>query len=130
MTRPCLKDYMKVIIAGSRDFDDYYFLAKELDMYPIKITEVVCGEAKGADLLGKQWAHRHDVNVSSFPADWTKHGKSAGPKRNMQMGDYADRLIAFWDGESKGTKQMIDYMIRLEKPVHIVYIQTVNTKKW
>jgi hypothetical protein len=121
---------MKVIIAGSRHFNDYKQLKMELDLYPADITEVVCGEAKGADLLGKKWAHSNNVKVSSFPADWGKYGKSAGPKRNMQMGDYADQLIAFWDGESKGTKQMIDYMKRLNKGVYIVYVPSIESCKW
>ena len=57
-----------------------------------------------------------------FPADWDKHGRAAGPIRNKQMADYADVLIAVWDGKSRGTKNMIDEMNKLMKPVYIVWI--------
>ena len=57
-----------------------------------------------------------------FNADWNKHGRAAGPMRNKQMADYADVLIAVWDGQSKGTKNMIDQMNKLNKPVFIVWI--------
>ncbi|AGO48572.1 GTP-binding domain [Cellulophaga phage phi18:3] len=100
---------MKVIIAGGRDFQDYdtlklkcnFTLSKSIDV------EVVSGTCKGVDLLGERYAKEKDYPVKQFPADWSK-GKSAGPIRNKQMAEYADGLIAFWDGKSKGTKNMID----------------------
>lgn len=105
---------MKVIIAGSRSFNDYPRLSRVLAMIP-EITEVVCGEARGADSLGRQWAQDHYIPVKSFPAQWNKYGRSAGHIRNREMGDYADYLVAFWDGKSKGTKGMINYMKSLGK---------------
>ena len=76
--------------------------------------------AKGADSLGHFFAIQHNVAKYKFPADWIKYGKGAGFIRNKQMGDFADGLLAFWDGESRGTKQMVEYMRSLGKPVHIV----------
>lgn len=108
---------MKTIVAGSRNFTNYPYL--DIVLGEFDISEIVCGLAKGADLLGKQYALENGIKVKEFPADWKKYGKSAGFKRNKQMGDYAEFLIAFWDGESKGTKQMIDYMKKLQKPVII-----------
>lgn len=67
----------------------------------------------GADLLGKKWAILNGVPIKNFPADWDKYGKAAGPIRNAQMAEYADYLIAFWDGKSRGTKNMIETMINL-----------------
>ena len=97
---------MKTIIAGGRDYetaDGDFEIIKNMD-----IDEVVCGGARGADEYGKQWAERLGIPVRMFRAEWKLHGKSAGPIRNRQMAEYADALIAFWDGKSRGTKNMIE----------------------
>lgn len=109
---------MKVIIAGGRDFDSYELLAKTMKEIN-NVTEIVCGKARGADTLGEQWAKENNIPVTYFPALWNL-GRDAGIKRNHQMGDYADYLVAFWDGESRGTKDMIDYMKRLGKKGTVV----------
>lgn len=106
---------MKVIIAGSRSFADYPRLKSVMAPIAAQVEEVVCGEARGADSLGRKWAEENNIPVKSFPAKWDKYGKSAGYIRNRQMGDYADYLIAFWDGKSRGTKNMIEYMQSLGK---------------
>lgn len=115
---------MKTIIAGCRDFTDYKLLKDKLDYYrkDKEITEVVCGLARGADELGEVYATENNIRVKPFPADWDKHGKSAGPIRNRQMAEYADCLIAVWDGKSKGTKNMIEEMHKKNKPVYIIWI--------
>lgn len=102
---------MKVIIAGSRDNIEYQDVLSAMRECPwsSEITEVVSGKARGVDTLGEQWAIENNISIKEFPADWKKFGRSAGIKRNEQMGDYADALVAVWDGESKGTKHMIDY---------------------
>lgn len=102
---------MKVIVAGGRDFNNYKRLSEVLDNLK-QPFEVVCGEAKGADSLGKRYAKDNELTVHRFPADWDTHGKSAGYKRNEQMADFADACIAFWDGQSRGTKHMIDIATR------------------
>lgn len=106
---------MKVIIAGGRDFNNLQMMEDEIAKLGIDITEVVCGEARGADTLGAEWANRHGITVSYFPAHWDELGKAAGAIRNHQMGDYADYLIAFWDGKSHGTRDMINYMEQIGK---------------
>lgn len=100
---------MKVIIAGSRDFNDYNLLCEKCDaiLSTQKDVEIVCGMARGADLLGKQYAESRGYPVKEFPAEWEKLGKIAGPIRNIQMRDYADALICFWDGVSTGTNHMV-----------------------
>jgi len=100
---------MKVIIAGSRKFNDYKKLCKICDHLLQNQTniEIVSGTAKGADKLGEQYAKERGFKLTKFPANWNKYGKAAGPKRNQQMAQYADALIAFWDGKSRGTKNMI-----------------------
>lgn len=101
---------MKVIIAGSRGFNDYKVLCLICDhmLQNQKVVEIVSGTAYGADKLGEQYAKEHGFAIKQFPADWNKYGKSGGYKRNEEMAKYADALIAFWDGKSKGTKHMID----------------------
>ncbi len=103
---------MKVIIAGGRKFDDYDLLCKVCD-HALSLQlhsdiEIVSGAADGADLLGEKYASDKNYALMRFPADWKKYGKSAGYRRNDEMAKYADALIAFWDGKSKGTKNMID----------------------
>jgi hypothetical protein len=98
---------MKLIIAGGRDFSDKQKLYEEVAKLE-GITEVVSGTAKGADKLGEEYAKDNNIPLKKFPADWTKHGKAAGPIRNGEMAEYGDALIAFWDGKSSGTKSMIN----------------------
>ena len=111
---------MKLIIAGSRDFNDYFLMCKSIALLGFKIDEVVCGGARGADSLGEKWAFEHLVSIKYFLADWDNEGRAAGINRNHKMGDYADYLIAFWDGKSPGTRDMITYMQQLGKPVKVI----------
>ena len=103
---------MKIVIAGGREFNDIHKVITHMDLFLSKCKhldiEIVSGNAKGADILGEEYAELRDYKVSKFPANWDKHGKGAGYKRNVEMADYADALIAFWDGESKGTMHMIN----------------------
>lgn len=101
---------MKVIIAGGRDFDNYDLLFQKCDKLLSRQNEIeiVSGCAKGADKLGEKYANEKGYKIKRFPADWNLHGKSAGYIRNKEMADYADALIAFWNGQSKGTKHMIE----------------------
>ncbi len=105
---------IKVIIAGTRDFNDYAFLKKNVDYFLQGINpnneeiEIVSGNARGADKLGERYAKEHNLPVKLFPANWDKYGKRAGYLRNQEMANYSDMLIAFWDEKSKGTKHMID----------------------
>ena len=127
----------RVIIAGGRDFNDYYLLEDNLmewilDTYLYNhhsdgkcVIEIVSGKAKGADLLGEKFAKKYDYKLTEFPADWNTYGKAAGPIRNEQMAKYAAEadkgvLFAFWDGKSRGTKSMIDLAKQYRLEVHVV----------
>lgn len=101
---------MKIIVAGGRDFNDYNLLLESCDYFFQNQSEIeiVSGTANGADKLGERYAEEKGYQVKKFPADWEKYGKSAGFKRNTEMAEYADGLIAFWDGKSKGTSHMIN----------------------
>jgi predicted double-glycine peptidase len=99
---------MKTIIAGSRTINSINQINKAIKESGFTITEVVSGTARGADLLGEVWANNNKVPIKRFPANWDKYGKSAGYRRNEEMANYADACIVVWDGESKGSKHMID----------------------
>lgn len=128
----------KIIIAGGRKFNDRALMIKALNEVGEKLNleaadiTIVCGMAEGADLLGYSLAKENGIACIEFPADWqdmsepcvvktNKRGTYnalAGMKRNHAMGDHADILIAFWDGKSSGTLDMINYMFSLEKPIY------------
>ncbi|MEO5581136.1 MAG: SLOG family protein [Saprospiraceae bacterium] len=81
---------------------------------------MVSGTARGTDMLGERYADEKGIPKKQFPADWPKYGKSAGYKRNTEMAKYADSLIAFWDGKSRGTKHMIDLAKQYNLKVRVV----------
>ena len=100
---------LKVIIAGSRGFNNYRLLVKTCDhmLQNHEHVEIVSGGAKGADKLGELYAEDNMYDVRVFEPDWGAFGNAAGPMRNKAMAAYADALIAFWDKSSKGTASMI-----------------------
>lgn len=83
---------------------------------------IVSGCASGADAIGERYAEEKGFAVEKYPADWKRYGRGAGFIRNRQMAEVCDYVICFWDGESKGTKSMIDYAIKKNKPVKIKVI--------
>jgi hypothetical protein len=100
---------MKIIIAGSRTFDDFALLEKTMDAITRKLKKVIIlsGTAAGADTLGENWAYSRWHTVMRYHPDWDKDGKVAGVIRNREMVKNADGLVAFWDGSSPGTKDVI-----------------------
>lgn len=114
---------MKTIIAGSRSITDYLIVKDVIQSAPFTISEVVSGRAPGVDELGEQWANENNVPIQPFPADWDnldapgavikenrwgkKYNARAGHDRNKKMAQYAQALIAIWDGKSPGTKDMM-----------------------
>ena len=130
---------LRVIIAGSRDFNDYKLLKKSAieiitkkTMLP-DLTRIISGGARGADTLGEQFANEMGLEISRFIPDWDGLGKRAGYVRNAEMAKFAveddndGMLIAFWDGQSRGTKHMIDLAKRYGLEVHVVnYKEQLN----
>jgi predicted Rossmann fold nucleotide-binding protein DprA/Smf involved in DNA uptake len=114
---------MNLGIIGSRSFNDYELLKKEVDDFikDIKIDHIVSGGAKGADSLGEKYAGEHGIKILIFLPDWQKFGKKAGYIRNIDIIENSDIVIAFWDGESKGTKHSIDLANKMNKKVKIIY---------
>ena len=110
---------MKVVIAGSRTILDYSSVARAVELSKFDISEVICGMAVGVDTLGERWAISRGIPIKYMPADWKRHGKSAGPIRNMQMAEYADAAVIVWDGKSPGALNMINQMKKINKPYFI-----------
>lgn len=111
---------MKLIIAGSRDFNDFEFAKETLNKFIGGVSEVVSGTAAGADKIGEKWALYNFIPVKQFPANWEKYGKAAGHKRNAEMAKYADACIVFWDGNSPGTKNMISEAKKNNIPCSVI----------
>ena len=103
----------RIIVCGCRDFSDKALCWKTLDEILSKYSdiEIVSGHAKGADSFGEEYAVQNSIPVKVFKPDWKQYGRAAGPIRNKRMLSYALEaeavIIAFWDGESKGTKNMV-----------------------
>ena len=123
---------LRVIIAGSRDCNDYELLKQSAieiitkkTMLP-DLTRIISGGARGADTLGERFANEMGLEISRFIPDWDGLGKRAGYVRNAEMAKFAveddndGMLIAFWDGQSRGTKHMIDLAKRYGLEVHVV----------
>lgn len=112
----------KIIIAGGRDFTNYDAVCKALDSLLPRFDDevvIISGGAKGGDVLGERYAREHGLAVIVYSAVWDKYGPKSGPSRNEQMGAITDHLVAFWDGQSKGTEFLINFMKQLGRPVHI-----------
>ena len=110
---------MKVIVAGCRDFNDRDFVFKAIEESGFDIEEIISGKARGVDTAGEWYAYENRIKRTAMPADWTTHGKAAGPMRNAAMAAYADALILIWDGVSSGSRDMLQKMLSLKKPVFI-----------
>lgn len=129
---------MKVIIAGSRGIGitdtgkqsrDFSIIKEVVEKSKFEITELVSGGARGVDTLGEYYANANDIPIKQFLPDWEKKKAAAGMIRNAEMAKYADALIAIWDGESRGTKNMIEVAERKGLKVFVWKIQQNSTTK-
>jgi Protein of unknown function (DUF2493). len=113
---------MKVLVCGSRHFNDYEKMKEILD--DIDITTIIEGEARGADQLSRIYAEHRGIPVERFPADWNKFGLAAGPIRNTAMltEGKPDYVVAFRGQNSRGTQNMIDQATKAGIEVRIIEI--------
>ncbi len=131
---------LRIIVAGGRDFQNYNLLSSTLETYiremqSMNISEnqivFISGTARGADTLGEQFARQQNYIVKQFPANWNLFGKRAGYIRNEQMAKYSVAngnrgvLFAFWDGQSKGTKHMIELARKYSLEVHVINYESI-----
>jgi len=109
----------KIAIIGSRGLQ-----IENLGEYlPEDVTEIVSGGAKGIDTCAREYALANGIKLVEFLPEYEKYAKAAPLKRNIQIIEYSDEVIAFWDGKSKGTKFVIDYCRKISKNV-VVYVIT------
>ena len=109
---------MKVGIIGSRNLEIH-----DLRLYlPENTTEIVSGGAKGVDTCAKEYAMKNHLKITEFLPQYDRYGRAAPLKRNLQIIDYADIILAFWDGKSRGTKHVIETCQKNNKKllVHLI----------
>lgn len=110
--------YMKVAVIGSRGV-----VVNNLENYlPNDTTEIISGGAKGVDSCAAQYAHKYDIKLTVFLPQYDKYGKSAPLKRNLQIIQAADLVLAFWDGQSHGTKYVIEMCKKQNKKYRLFYV--------
>ena len=115
---------MKVAVIGSRGLK-----VNNLEKYlPKETTEIVSGGARGIDTCAREYAVKNNIKLTEFLPEYERYGRSAPLKRNLLIIDYADYVLAFWDGKSHGTKYVIDNCKKKNKPVRIL-VKTENQNK-
>lgn len=128
MKADSLTEEYKLVIAGSRDFQDYSLLCETVDRHlknkaGNKTITIISGTANGADQLGERCAKEKGYKLEYYPADWEHYGNAAGPLRNTQMAKAADDVIVFWDGKSAGTKNMMEAAERENVPCTVIHVK-------
>ena len=110
---------MKLLIAGSRDIDDF-----ELDEYiPGEVDLIITGGARGVDSLAESYADKHKISKLILRPDYKRYGKAAPIMRNKTMIEIADTVIIVWNGRSTGTKFTVDYAKKLNKNVVLIKVE-------
>lgn len=116
---------MKVAVVGSRNLT-----VTDLHRYlPQGVTEIVSGGARGIDTCAREYAQRNGLKLTEFFPDYQKYGRTAPLKRNLQIIAYADIVVVFWDGESHGTKFVIERCRKMNKKVILYRLRIVNAEK-
>ena len=115
---------MRVAIIGSRNLQDQeeYWYNKICESIPKNCTEIVSGGAEGIDTLARRYATEYELIFKEFLPEYNKYGKSAPLMRNMQIIEYANIALVFWDGESRGTAQVIKICCEIDKPLEIFFV--------
>lgn len=110
---------MKVAVIGSRTITDV-----PLERYlPENTTELVSGGAKGVDQCAERYAAEHGLPITVFKPDYARYRRGAPLRRNQQIVDYCDCVLAFWDGVSRGTQHTLSYAEKQGKPVQVWTIE-------
>lgn len=110
---------MKIAVIGSRNL----IINNLGDYLPINVTEIISGGAKGIDSCAKKYALEKGIKLTEFYPEYQKYGKGAPLRRNLQIIDYADIVLAFWDGKSRGTKFVIEQCRKKGKTVRVFLLK-------
>lgn len=114
---------MKVAVIGSRNLN-----VMELQLYlPKNTTEIVSGGARGIDSCAKNYAINNNIKLTEFLPDYKKYGKSAPLIRNIEIINYTDVILAFWDGKSRGTKYVIENAKKINKQINVYILKSYTT---
>lgn len=106
---------MKVAVVGSRNLR-----VENLEKYlPVGVTEIVSGGARGVDTSAREYALAKGIKLTEFLPEYDKYGRGAPLRRNITIIEYADLVLAFWDGSSHGTKYVIDNCKKRGVPVKV-----------
>ena len=105
---------MKIAIIGSRNIT-----INDFGKYVSQNDEIVSGGAKGVDTCATDYARANNIKLTEFLPKYEKYGKAAPIVRNKEIVDYADKIIVFWNGHSKGTLSVIKYAEKVGKPCEI-----------
>ncbi len=110
---------MRVLIAGSRDYPNLFEVSAYVRDLPVGDT-VIVGGARGVDTAAEEAAEtRPDLGLAVYVADWDTYGRAAGYRRNAEMVKHADRVVVFWDGQSRGSKHTIDLTLEARKDLEV-----------
>lgn len=111
-------------VVGSRSYADYPTFTSEMDALrkEIDICEIVSGGARGADSMAERYARENGIEMRVFKPDWRLHGRKAGLLRNLDIVGRANYVIAFWDGNSPGTRSAINIARKTNKNVKVIKI--------
>lgn len=121
-----IKDFNRIIVAGSRTFNNYNCLNDKLNYFLKNLHPnvlIISGTARGADSLGEKFAKLNSYNLIKMPALWNIFGKYAGHMRNIEMAKYATHAVLFWDYKSRGTYDMIEICKTMSIPHKIIDIR-------
>jgi hypothetical protein len=112
---------MKIVVCGSRTIEDAPYIKACLDKSKFRpsMTGIITGGAGGVDTIAYWWARFNGLPCSVYRAQWSTHGRAAGPIRNHKMAIECDGVIAIWDGKSRGTDNMISQAEKAGKSVEI-----------
>jgi hypothetical protein len=109
---------MKVAVIGSRNL----YVSDIGSHLPPGCTEIVSGGARGVDRCAERYAKENNLKLTVFLPDYDQHGRSAPILRNKTIVEYADFVVAFWDGSSRGTYFVIDYCRKTATPYTVIYM--------
>ena len=106
---------MKIAVVGSRGIKDV-----EIGKYVFESEEIVSGGAVGVDLCAAEYAHRNGIKLTVFLPEYERYGRAAPIVRNKKIVDYADKVVVFWNGKSKGSLSVIQYAQKIGKPCDVI----------
>lgn len=125
---------VQLVVAGTREYSNRDEIFARLDKYHQRCKDagteliIIEGEARGPDLISREWAEVRGVPFRPYPADWDEYGKRAGFIRNEEMAKVGTHVLAFWDGQSNGTNDMIERGLKHQRRVLVIPV-IVEPKK-